>query len=220
MHGFSNNVSGSRGCLLVLTTGTAAFVSSGGVLSPCFSLGGSNPGGSQWSLVCRPASGGNAWSYPDSRVLRNHGDPEEPLCSSALLGSAGSEAPGPREGIQVLHPGLLLALHKVPATYHKICVSTGWDRGSRTAGTWRRRWSLRHSHFEHLQCTRHPMGLGIWQSTRQTSPGHGREHPLPTDCTSVKALWGSSPAWVSRKGQMEGRVPWRGNSMCSVCVSM
>lgn len=122
---------GSRGCLLVPTTGTAAFVPSGGVLSSCFSsLGGSNLGGGQWRLVCGPAPGDDARCYPDRRVLRNQGDPEAPLCPSALLGSAGSEAPGPREGIEAPRPGLLPALHKVPETYHKMRVSTGWDRSS------------------------------------------------------------------------------------------
>ena len=134
---------GSRGCLLVPTTGTVAFVSSGSILSPCFSsLGSSNPGGGQWSLVYRPAPGGDARRYPDRRVLRNPGDPEVPLCSSALLGSTGSEAPGQREGVEVLRPGLLPALHKVPGTCHKIHVSTGWDRSSWMVGAWRRRWRV------------------------------------------------------------------------------
>ena len=101
-----------------------------------------NPGGGQWSLVYRPAPGGDARRYPDRRVLRNPGDPEVPLCSSALLGSTGSEAPGQREGVEVLRPGLLPALHKVPGTCHKIHVSTGWDRSSWMVGAWRRRWRV------------------------------------------------------------------------------
>lgn len=64
---------------------------------------------------------------------------------------------------------------------------------------WRRHWFLWHSHFEHLQCTKHPAGLGVWQSTRQTSPGHlaagsGGERAPPTlarrpPSTQLHGLW-------------------------------
>lgn len=92
---------------------------------------------------------------------------------------------------------------------------------------WRRHWFLWHSHFEHLQCTKHPAGLGVWQSTRQTSPGHlaagsGGERAPPTyglhQCKSKYsgdlALFG-----VPERGRWKGGSPVEGTA-CAVCACL
>lgn len=92
---------------------------------------------------------------------------------------------------------------------------------------WRRHWFLWHSHFEHLQCTKHPAGLGVWQSTRQTSPGHlaagsGGERAPPTyglhQCKS-KYSGDLAQFGVPERGRWKEGSPAEGTA-CAVCACL